>query len=589
MPQCRLPTECAILLRSENVALDPIILHALAVFCAQHVAPRNAAWRFDDSVMITVPDGAEAGRLERSLATWAMSKSPVWSWLPALSRPLTRTVLSTVDGIAWRDEQLEIFENARRLKPGGIGLIEASTGIGKTRVFSSLGHALCLSERVVIAVPTVLVGQQWQATWQAMSFAPLAEVWGRSRYGDDECASERQDAAIENARAAPAILCSHQLLPKLFDAVGLVGALLVDEAHLLDKAVMGVAGSFLPVTAFGPWLVRWYERNGFAAGGPGEIELGGRMLKLVVARMAGGQTPVDDDWRASIVGDETSQALVWLRHGKSAQQALGQLWPHVARAWLFSGTVGTTGADGKRSVSHMVRRLEIPEARAQDLGRVRSAWRDQGVCVWLPEHFAGDDGRLWLSAYRDRKEFWWAEVAKILALLQPSKKTLVLLNSYEDIDEIRSQLPLARLHEFVASSRETPFEASRDAFLQSGAWAWLATGSAWTGMDLPSGIARVVIGSLPLPDVEALQRVGRVEDIVFDAVSRFKQGLGRLVRGTEGGEKELLLLDGRINDKTRAWRRICQPFLQVLGEEFEDHERFGVSGPPAPDLEISRK
>lgn len=584
MKTCRFPVECADRLRVKNVDADVSNLRSLALFCSMHVPPRSAPWKFVDFVSIPVPEGIDAKQMERRLATWGMDPSPDWSWLPTLSRP-SAAGRSGTDGLLWRTEQLDLRDKARALRPGHIGLVEGSTGIGKTRVFAELAHELSTAERVVIAVPTVLVGQQWQDTWRDLGHAPMAEAWGRARYGADEFAGERQAAALEASRSAPVTLCSHHLLPKLFSATGRVATLFVDESHFLDKAVMSVSGSFMPLAAFGPWLTRWYERSGFAIGEVGEVELGGRLLSAVVAKMApAGMDGSDDDWRASIVCDEGAQPLVWLRHGRSAQHALEELWQNVGRAWLFSGTLGVSGADGQRSTLQISRRLQIPMERRQDLGRVRAAWRDQNVCVRLPEGGVAGDGKQWLGAYRDRKPTWWAEVAHELGRQDASLKTLVLLNSYEDILGIHALL--TNPGDFVASDRETSFEVSRDTFIDGHAWCWLATGSAWTGMDLLGKVSRVVVASLPLPDPQSLQLVAKVEDAVFDAVSRFKQGLGRLVRAAEGGPREIVVLDGRINDRTRTWRRICQPFLQVLGEEFELHERFSRE---AGDLVISGK
>lgn len=573
MTTCRVPVECAERLRQSNIDVNATNFHALAAFCARQVKPIFAAWQFVPDVAIPLPDGVTATVLERAMATWAMSPDLDWSWLPTLSRSVgTPPGPVNTTGFTWRSEQLDLQEKLRPLLPGNIGLIEASTGVGKTHVFGELAQHLSRSEQVVIAVPTFVVGAQWQDTWQAMGYPPLAEVWGKARYGEDELAGERQVAALETARSAPAILCSHHVLPKLLATIGRVPTLLVDEAHLLDKAVMSVAGRFLPIGALGPWLVHWNDRHGLPSGTVGEVELPEKLLATIIKKMAPGQDELADDWRASIVCDERALPLVWLRHGQSAHGALQDLWDSVGRAWLFSGTLGTSAADGSRSIRQMVRRLALPAHRAQDLGRVRAPWRDKGVRVLLPAAVSAEDGRPWLSAYRDRKSTWWAEVAQELVHLDRRLKTLVLMTSYADIEAVHALLGSA--HGMAASARDVPFEVTRAEFTQGESWAWLATGSAWAGMDLGGHVQRLVIATLPLPDPQALQLVAQVEDAVFDAVSRFKQGIGRAVRDASGAEREIVVMDGRINDRSRAWRAICQPFMQVLGEEFELHQTF---------------
>ena len=582
MNACRIPVECVERFRQKNIDATMANFSALAGFCTLHVRPQFAAWQFAPGLTTPLPDGITQSMLERALVTWAMSANPDFSWVPMVGQPVGALAeYAQASGFVWRAEQLELQEKLRALLPGNIGLVEASTGIGKTHLFSDLALSLRETGQVIIAVPTVVVGEQWQSIWQSLGFPALAEVWGKARYGDDKLASQRQARAIEAAQLAPTVLCSHHILPKLLAKLGASPKLLVDEAHLLDKAVMSVAGSFLPIEAMGPWLVHWNERHGLPAGTVGEVDLPRGLLETIIKKMAPSLEGQATDWRASIVCDERSQPLVWLRHSQSALAALETLWKGVEQAWLFSGTLATSGADGGRSVRQMVRRLGLPAQRAQDLGRVRAPWRDKGVRVLLPAMVAGEDGQAWLGAYRDRKAIWHKEVAQTLSSLDRKLKTLVLMTSYADIKAVHALLGSA--HGIVASSPDIAFEASRAQFAEEGAWVWLATGSAWAGMDLGSGVQRLIIASLPLPDPQTLTLAAHVEDAVFDAVCRFKQGIGRAVRDDQGLEREIWVMDGRINDRSRAWRSICHPFLQVLGEDYEVH---GTFYPQTPSLVI---
>lgn len=572
---CRLPVECFSLFTKNKVPASTVNLQLLADFCHAHEKPKFSPWKFQSNLNINLSCDMDAASLERRLATWAMQKQPDWSWLPILSRP-SLSVLPAQSSLVWRPEQVDLERKLRLLRPGGIGLLEASTGIGKTLVFATLAHALSQGERVIIAVPTFLVGKQWQETLAALGQTPMAEAWGRGRYGSGDEAAAQQQRALDASRDARVTLCSHHLLPKLFEATGSIATLLVDEAHLLGNAVASVAGYFVPIEALGNWFVRWYSAVS-ADSGAQEIELSGRLLSLAVTKLAPKGEPAREDWRASVVRDDSGIPMVWLRHDYSTAQALQALWCQVGRCWLFSGTLSGPSATGMRCVDQIARRLNIPPARRQDLGRVRASWRDRDVTIHLPASSVSSDGRMWLGAYRDRRETWRLEVVQLISRLNPSFKTLVLFTSYDDISHVQASLDLG--DKCIASRRDEPFDDALGAFSSGDAWLWLSTGSAWTGLDLIGQIRRVVIASLPLPDPKSLREASAVGQATFDAVNRFKQGLGRLVRSPGSQSRELYILDGRINDKTRAWRRICQPFLQVLGEEFEHHLHFAQDFP----------
>ncbi len=572
MVTCRLPFECLSQLEQRRVPLSPKTLSALAAHCIAHVSPRAAPWKFAPGLLVEIDEGTKPNIAEKAMTTWAMAPQRDWSWL-------------TTDGNGiqgWRSEQTELIAKCSALRADAIGCIEGGTGLGKTRVFASMAHDNSATHQILIAVPTLAVAGQWQLAWQEFSDVPIAEIWGRAQYAtENSCEAEEQklqNAAFETAASAPIIICTHHLVHKVLQRLERKVMLLVDEAHLAALALATNVGTFAPIKIFGPWLSRWRENNMPPGDTLSELELAGRLHHLVLRKMLPALSEEEmSDWRTSLVTREDGGAMVWARHGQSLDDALNSMWPLVHRAILFSGTMGWTAYCGARGLALMSRRLCIPPERLQDLGRVRPAWRDAQVSILLPQTHQSQDGRQWLGAYRDRKSVWWTEVAQVLANISRTEKTLVLLTSYADVEGIAKAM--GNTMGVVTSTKGEPVSTGAAALALSTSWLWLATGAAWTGLDLHTPLQRVVIGSLPLPDPTAMVHMASTQNAVFDAVSRFRQGIGRLVRGpnttgSSGATREIMLLDGRINDTSLSWRRICQPFLQVLGEDFDEHARF---------------
>ena len=564
MISCRLPSECERKLIARGIACTPDNLARLAQFCASTVLPTAVPWSFVEGASVALADDAIPKSVERSLVTWAMAKTTDWSWY---QEPVV---------YAWRPEQKVIMERVARLRTHAIGLLEGSTGIGKTRAFASIAATASAHTRVVIAVPTLAVGNHWRQAWPLFSTEPICEVWGKAQYGgDDKIASAAQANALENAANSCSVLCTHQMIPKVLEHCASSSMLFVDEAHLLSASMASLAGQFFPASALGKWVLRWCDQQTLPGTDDEEIEVSGRMRQLIVQRLA----PERDwqlAWRASIITRQDSEPLVWIRHANSANEVLTRMWEHTQSAVLFSGTLSWLSAAGLRSTHHLARRLCIPAERLQDLGRVRPEWRDEGVTVLRPERHTASDKKMWLGAYRGREEQWWPEVAcALVALRKRPGKSLVLVNSYADIEGIRTAM--GRVAGVVASQRGDGVEEGLKALAKKSSWCWLATGAAWTGMDTTMALQRVVIVKLPLPDPHAMRLLAHPHDAVFDAVSRFRQGIGRLVRSAGGQGLEIIVLDGRVNDPSPRWRSICQPFMQVLGDDFENHETLDLA------------
>jgi len=175
------------------------------------------------------------------------------------------------------------------------------------------------------------------------------------------------------------------------------------------------------------------------------------------------------------------------------------------------------------------------------------------------------------------KEAWSAYCLPLIleALLVSEGKALLLFTSYQVLLETYQYLKEPLEHQGISLYRQGEEDRNRllTRFKDEVSSVLLATDSFWEGVDVPGDSLRlVVIGRLPfrVPSdpvlqarMEVLEKKGRnpfMEMSLPEAVMRFKQGFGRLMRAhSDGGI--VLILDGRILRK-----RYGSTFLQSLPE-----------------------
>lgn len=573
MSTCRIPNTVALRLKVLQVQQTPDVLVRLAAFCAQSMSPSPMApWQFEKAV-VQIPADADPARVERQLMSWAMQKESPLEWLHV---PVTvqepEPDPETHDCVKWRDEQLQIARKLNAKDPVSIALLEGDTGIGKTRAVCKWILELLGRDQgpVLLAVPTVNLAKQWaRELAEVDARMPLSAVLGRSHYK----AAEDQAHAISVAMDAQLVVCTHHMLSRL--ASMRRWCLVVDEAHVLVHAIAATAGTFVPAAALGDWFDRFLcKRLALPEGQPAEILLSGKLRQLALLRSKNQRLQGAGQVSVLVQSDGTKGLLV--QAPGALEAALKDLWAGCSQALLLSATLGTQTSAGVRSVGMLVRRLAIPPSRSEDLGRVRAPWRDQGVVVRVPQSARAADKSLWLTPHARRKEQWYGEVAQVISMWSQARvKTLVLATSFEDVEGIWKALKSLGVRGVIASHKDEHTGTMQDhlkVIETNAAWCWIATGAAWTGMDLSVPLQRLAVSKLPLLNPRVEDGLWS-QDVVFDCVSRFRQGKGRLVRGPnpDGIPKELVLLDGRVNESAPWWRAVVSPYVQVLAEDYEDH------------------
>lgn len=136
--------------------------------------------------------------------------------------------------------------------------------------------------------------------------------------------------------------------------------------------------------------------------------------------------------------------------------------------------------------------------------------------------------------------------------------TMVLCTSYEQIEKLELRLASPRV---IAQRKGQSVRMLANTYLErykaGGAPIWLATGAAWTGIDITdkevraendAAIQNLIIMKLPFEQPAGHNKVN-YNELIARCLFRLKQGIGRLVRRPGRKGMTLTILDGRL----------CQP------------------------------
>jgi ATP-dependent DNA helicase DinG len=331
-----------------------------------------------------------------------------------------------------------------------------------------------------------------------------------------------------------------------------------------------------------------------------------------LARHAGDAQPVLERAAATVRRLSEQQSMILaeispVRHWlsvtagpRSVDRLLSERWSNVQALVLMSATLTIEGAQG-RSAAHMTRQLglETEQHRLRIPEPIEARWRYTTPRVHLPAT-RGKSGksRRHAPARRlvpppptdsDASANWHDAVAAVIAYtIAPSASggTLVLLPSYALIEALAVRLAPIIEDRLIVQLPATPFAEPRRRFIDAHAAGarpiWLATGPAWEGLDLSledDGVAAgedtlltdLVMPRIPFGLVQSTTHRARTatpsghQVIRDEAVFRFRQGLGRLVRRPGLRDRHIWCLDGRPYVAPDAKRRAYyQPFRAFL-------------------------
>lgn len=266
---------------------------------------------------------------------------------------------------------------------------------------------------------------------------------------------------------------------------------------------------------------------------------------------------------------------------KSISTELSMLWTGVKGGACVSATLYTPKSSGELSVWLMQRKLAIPDGKIKSMMPLAPNWLFSPVTMYVPKG-AEIEPLLPVSASRRRNltsldaleaaEKSWIDAvhARLVPIVETaSGGTLILCVSYDAVTRLGEKLQSLG-ERLVVANREEAFARQVARFMDLARRdmrpVWLATGTAWTGLDLSQPerppeedhtITDLVVTRLPFGLSRSLgqrvklalqKREGYLEE-ALDCARRLRQGLGRPIR-RDGltNNRRFFILDGRLGE-----------------------------------------
>ncbi|ADC73185.1 Rad3-related DNA helicase-like protein (plasmid) [Thioalkalivibrio sp. K90mix] len=260
--------------------------------------------------------------------------------------------------------------------------------------------------------------------------------------------------------------------------------------------------------------------------------------------------------------------------GQGLRRLFERMWSQVDAAVLMSATLYVPTRDSRRadvsdtqgwySARHLTQVLALPRERLRTLKPVRPDWVRGNVIAHIernPERRPPSTSETDPAIYAALVQQWLDDTARDLARITEGAEqgTLVLLTAYRDIEGLSERLADTLGERLIAQGPGARLSALREAFVASSRNGerpvWLATGAAWTGINLTSeGLSQVsdlVIARLPVGLNRSISQAARnrgranFESKAAETYWQTAQGIGRMVRSEQDTDRHLWVLDPR--------------------------------------------
>lgn len=227
---------------------------------------------------------------------------------------------------------------------------------------------------------------------------------------------------------------------------------------------------------------------------------------------------------------------------------------------------------------HVARQLMLPLERVGLHPPIPSDWQTRDVTLLLPEGEMAKD-------LDPRRRDWISSLAETVALAAADSclGMLVLATSHADIAELEELLAPDHADRLMVTDERGVAPAARrfvEAARAGRRPVWLATGPAWTGLDLPEDtIDGLLVTRLPYGLSNPVMHehlMGTVRtrldfrDAETDMIKTLRQGIGRLVRDRDSRRPRFLwMADGRLEGERAGMR------ARTMLERYENQVDFG--------------
>jgi ATP-dependent DNA helicase DinG len=417
------------------------------------------------------------------------------------------------------------------------------------------------------------------------------------------------------------------------------GAVFVDEAHQLEEAMANVTGSDLSIRHLHASLRDGYERKDVSSSRWKAIdalitECQEQLAMLPDDYLAGvgeeGDPPYkafrqhaaslakhlkeiksdDDNWLKRIknwhytldhiVSSNYEARVTFSPKLRLPSVTVGpsflrrhfeRLWDSCESACLLSATLYICERPGHFSSRFIRLKLCIPSERALETKPCIAPWIYNSPTLYSvdPDHaqaFTYPGGESLPLEIAN----WVATIARSIAILAKDATggTLVLCNSYADVEALASHL-IALKRRLIVQTRDDSVKTLTAVFKAAARDGkrpvWLATGPAWTGLNLRDELEKnasddriltdLVIARCPMGRNRTAAHRARREWLGFDQelldmAFTLRQGFGRLIRREGLSDRRIWFLDGRIYTKRGTYQKV-NALLRTYPHHGEKH------------------